>query len=79
MSLKYIILLLLLLLAIIIIIIIITIIIIIITIYYLFLFLFFSNAMQSINGASLKQHWAAQHGLQEPIVAQRSSVYRTEL
>ena len=37
------------------------------------------SATQSINGASLKEHWAAQHCLQGAIVAQRSSVYRTDL
>ena len=37
------------------------------------------SATQSINGAGLKEHWAAQHCLQEAIVAQRSSVYRIEL
>ena len=39
----------------------------------------YTTVMQSINGVSLKEHWAAQHSLQEAIVAQRSSVYRTEL
>ena len=39
-----------------------------------------TSAMQSINGASLKEHWAAQHCLQlymEAIVAQCSRVYST--
>ena len=30
-----------------------------------------TSVMQSINGASLREHWAAQHCLQEAIVAQR--------
>ena len=37
------------------------------------------SAMQSINGMSLKEHWATQHCLQEAIVAQRSRVYISHL
>ena len=35
-----------------------------------------TSAMQTINGASLKEYWAAQHCLHEVIVAQCSRVYR---
>ena len=56
--------------------------------YMPMLILDYNNVMQSINGASLEEHWAAQHCLHgstgqhsivymEAIVAQGSRVYRT--